>query len=242
MLIMGIVSKYCTCLILALILLFSVPGTAVTPNYIQNEAISYSSLDIEELHVSEINTTIAHGLPKHIHPLFRNNSFSKPLTFYVRFCLRTTLDQYSEGPITIFSIKYSYLQKNCTLSLQLGSNLNFVELCEKNKSSLRREFHSNLEQQSDSGRNRSKLFSIFIKTNPLSIQVCNSGANFTLPMFENGSNISLVSPEILLLDPESTTSRAICAISWVLINGQHWKHSCLKDNYTSCCLDSRGTS
>ena len=131
------------------------------PTTCRVKRISYSSVDLEALNITEFNTTIPRGLPAQSHTIFRNNSFSRQLTFYVRFCLLTRFEFYFEDPITIFSIKYSYLQNNCTLSLQLRRNLKFVEICERNESRLQNESNelfSNLEQRLNSGSNSSKLF------------------------------------------------------------------------------------
>ena len=247
-----------TCLLLMLIVLIflthSRVGVTATASYtLIEDKLLYSLIDIERLQVTSVNTSVSRENPSYSTKAFTNSSFSKPLTFYARFCFLNRQRTNYLTPTTIFALKYSAIYDNssfnCTLSLQLATELTFVEVCESlngtnltNSGMYWNQINSSLEHLLASGANESQILSLFIKTNPLSIQACINGSNHNLPLFVNSSNVSLISPDIMLLDPESTFTRVLCAISWTLIKGQEWQHSCSNDNYTNCCLLKKGKS
>ena len=226
---------------------------AATARLLEAEELSYSLIDIEQLEVDNFNTSLYWDTPTYTAP-FTNSSFSKQLTFYVRFCFLNRHRHDLDSVVTIFALKYSTLYNgsnyNCSLSLQFGTNLTFVEKCQNrdgsnltNDQTGWREIHQDLMQLLSTEIGESHVFSLFIKTNPVSIEACVSGIKHILPLLgnhnsnnSNSSNISLQSPDLILLDPESTSPPFLCAISWTLFDGGDWQHSCLTDNYTNCCL------
>ena len=227
-------------------------GAASATSYtLSEDELLYSLIDIERLQVSSVNTSVSRENLSYFITAFTNSSFSTPLTFYARFCFLNRQRTNFNISTTIFALKYSAVNNhtsyNCTLSLQLQTEFTFIEVCEnKNGTNLTNsgihwsQIHSSLEQLLASGAGESQILSLFIKTNPFSIQACINGFNYNLPLVGNSSNVSLASPDIVLLDPDST--RALCAISWTLIEGQKWQHSCSNDNYTKCCLLNKGNN
>ena len=226
--------------------------TATTSFTLIEDELLYSLIDIERLQVSNVNTSVLRENPSYFTTTFANSSSLKPLTFYARFCFLNRQRRNYTTSLTIFALKYSAIYNdsnyNCTLSLQLATELTFVEACETgNGTNITNsgdwsQIYSSLGNLLASGENDSQILSLFIETNPLSIQACINGFNYNLPLAIKSSNISLQSPDIMLLDPESTTTRVLCAISWTLINGQDWQHNCSNDNYTNCCLLNKGKS
>ena len=255
------------CSLLMLIILFLTytrDQAATIPRFLEAEELPYSLIDIERLQVDNFNTSLQLDLPTYTSP-FTNSSFSKQLTFYARFCFLNRQRHDPESIVTVFALKYSALYNgsnyNCSLYLQFGTNLTFVEECRnRNGSNLTNdqtswsELHQDLVQLFLAETGDSQVFSLFIKTNPVSIEACVRGIKHILPLLgydnnnnnnnnnnnSNSSNISLQSPDIILLDPESTSPPFLCAISWTLIDGGDWQHSCLNDNYTNCCLIQQG--
>ena len=247
------------CSLLMLIILFlthTCDQAATTAQFLEAEELSYSLIDIEHLQVDNFNASLYWDSPTYT-ALFTNSSFSKQLTFYVRFCFLNRQRHDLDSLVTIFALKYSASYSgsnyNCSLSLQFGTNLTFVEQCQnRNGSHLTNaqtgwsEIHQDLIQLLSTEIGESNVFSLFIKTNPVSIEACVRGIKHILPLLgyhhnnSNSSKISLQSPDIVLLDPESTSPPFLCAISWTLFNGSDWQHSCLNDNYTNCCLIQQG--
>ena len=112
------------CSLLMLMILFLThtrDQAAATARLLEAEELSYSLIDIEQLEVDNFNTSLYWDTPTYTAP-FTNSSFSKQLTFYVRFCFLNRHRHDLDSVVTIFALKYSTLYNgsnyNCSMSIK----------------------------------------------------------------------------------------------------------------------------